>query len=73
MMDYRDLMKELDRNENATLYKLENDIFDTVALVYNEGTPQEEVLVLTDMQGAYPTCLDDIDGYDWVRAEEVDW
>ena len=72
-MENRDLMKVLDENETAVLYKLENDIFDTVALVYNEGTENEETYVLTDMQGMYPKTLDEANDYDWVRAEDVDW
>ena len=72
-MSYSDLMKVLDSADDVTLYKLENDLFDTVVLIYNEDTPREEAYVLTDMQGMYPTTLDEIEEYDWCRAEDVDW
>lgn len=72
-MDYRDLMEVLDENDEMVLYRLQNDLFDTVCLVYNEGERNEESYVLTDMQGQYPKALDEIEEYDWVRAEDIDW
>ena len=45
MIDALDTLKELDYNEaeDATLLKLENDIFDTAVLVYHRDSPDEEV------------------------------
>ena len=71
-----DIMKDLeilDENDECTLYHLENEIFDTAVLVYNEGVDDEQVLVLTDMQGAYPESIEEVPEYDWVNAEEVDF
>jgi hypothetical protein len=71
-----DIMKDLevlDENDECTLYHLENEIFDTAVLVYNEGMDDEQVLVLTDMQGAYPESIEEVPEYDWVNAEEVDF
>ena len=73
MCDYSDLMTKLDEDDVSTLYKMENDLFDTVVLIYNEDTPQEECYVLTDMQGAHPKTMDEVGDYDWVRAEDVNW
>lgn len=73
MTDYKDLMTALDSNNEVTLYKLENDLFDTVVAIYNEGEDNEETYVLTDMQGQYPTTIDDMADYDWCRAEDVNW
>lgn len=71
-----DIMKDLeilDENDECTLYHLENEIFDTAVLVYNEDMDDEQVLVLTDMQGAYPESIEEVPEYDWVNAEEVDF
>lgn len=71
-----DIMKDLeilDENDECTLYHLENEIFDTAVLVYNEGMDDEQVLVLTDMQGAYPESIEEVPEYDWANAEEVDF
>jgi len=71
-----DIMKDLeilDENDECTLYHLENEIFDTAVLVYNEGMDDEQALVLTDMQGAYPESIEEVPEYDWVNAEEVDF
>lgn len=73
MMENRDLMTVLDENEDYTLYRMQNDIFDTAVMVYHEGRPDEENLVLTDMQGPFPKTLEDAVDFEWVRAEEVDW
>ena len=73
MTDYRELMTVLDSNDEVTLYKLENDIFDTVVAIYNEDESNEEAYVLTDMQGQYPTTIDEMSEYDWCRAEDIDW
>lgn len=73
MTDYRELMAVLDSNDEVTLYKLENDLFDTVVAIYNEDEANEETYVLTDMQGTYPTTIEDMVEYDWCRAEDVDW
>lgn len=73
MTDYRELMTVLDSNDEVTLYKLENDIFDTVVAIYNEDEINEDAYVLTDMQGQYPTTIEEMSEYDWCRAEDVDW
>lgn len=73
MTDYRELMAVLDSNDEVTLYKLENDLFDTVVAIYNEDESSEEAYVLTDMQSTYPTTIDEMGDYDWCRAEDVDW
>lgn len=73
MTEYKELMEAIESNTECILYRLKNDIFDTVALIYNEGTNNEETYVLTDMQGAYPESLDEIEDYDWVRAEDINW
>lgn len=73
MSSYRDLMQVLDSKDNMTLYRLKNDIFDTVALVYNEDTAQEETYVLLDMQGQFSVTIDDISDYDWIRSEDIKW
>ena len=61
-------MKILDERGDETLYLLQNEIFDTVVLECGD-----ESYVLTDMQGQYPTSLDECVEYDWVNAEEVDF
>ncbi len=61
-------MKILDERGDETLYLLQNEIFDTVVLECGD-----ESYVLTDMQGQYPTTLDECAEYDWVNAEEVDF
>lgn len=73
MNDYRELMTVLDSNDELTLYKLVNDIFDTAVAIYNEDEPNEAVYVLTDMQGAYPLTIAEMGDYDWCRAEDIDW
>ena len=72
-MENRDLMEVLDENGTTVLYRLKNDIFDTVALVYNEGTAMEESYVLTDMQGPYPKSLEEVSEYEWVKPEDICW
>lgn len=73
MTEYRELMTLLDSNDEITLYKLENDLFDTAVVIYNEDEDSEQAYVLTDMQGPYPTTIDEISDYSWCRAEDVDW
>lgn len=73
MTDYRDMMPVLDENDEMVLFRLENDLFDTVCILCGEGTANEQAYVLTDMQGPFPTSLDEVGDYDWVRAEDVDW
>ena len=72
-MENRDIMTVLDEDGTTVLYRMKNDIFDTVALVYHDGEPNEEGYVLTDMQGPFPTTLSDVSDYDWVPADQVDW
>lgn len=75
MIDVLDTLKELDYNEaeDATLLKLENDIFDTAVLVYRRDSPDEEVYVLDNMQGEYPETFEDVPFFNWNRIEDVDW
>lgn len=73
MTEYRELMTLLDSNDEISLYKLENDLFDTAVVIYNEDEDSEQAYVLTDMQGAYPTSIDEISDYSWCRVEDVDW
>lgn len=75
MIDVLDTLKELDYNEaeDATLLKLENDIFDTAVLVYHRDSPDEEVYVLDNMQGEYPETFEDVPFFNWNRIEDVDW
>ena len=75
MIDVLDTIKELDYNEaeDATLLKLENDIFDTAVLVYHRDSPDEEVYVLENMQGEYPETFEDVPFFNWNRIEDVDW
>lgn len=75
MIDALDTLKELDYNEaeDATLLKLENDIFDTAVLVYHRDSPDEEVYVLDNMQGEYPETFEDVPFFNWNRIEDVDW
>ena len=75
MIDALDTLKELDCNEaeDATLLKLENDIFDTAVLVYHRDSPDEEVYVLDNMQGEYPETFEDVPFFNWNRIEDVDW
>ena len=75
MIDVLDTLKELDYNEaeDATLLKLENDIFDTAVLVYHRDSPYEEVYVLDNMQGEYPETFEDVPFFNWNRIEDVDW
>lgn len=73
MMEYSDLMVLLDSDETISLYRLENDVFDTVVAIVNEGEANEETWVLTDMQGTFPVTIDEMSEYDWARAEDVDW
>lgn len=66
-------MPILDTNEreNAVLIRLKNDLFDTVALVYNMDEPNEETYVLSDMQGSFPESFDEVADYDWTRIEDA--
>jgi hypothetical protein len=73
MSDIMNNLEVLDIDDECTLYHMENDIFDTAVLVYNEGTSEEQTLVLADMQGAFPQSIEEIPDYDWVNAEDVDW
>lgn len=74
MNDYRDLMVELDSDGETTLYKLENDLFDTVVAIYHEDEDDEQAYVLTDMQSAYyPMTIAEMAEYEWARAEDIDW
>ena len=73
MIDIMKCLEILDENDECTLYHLENEIFDTAVLIYNEGTNNEQVLVLTDMQKAHPESIEEISEYDWINAEEVDF
>lgn len=75
MIDALDTLKELDYNEaeDATLLKLENDIFDTAVLVYHRDSPDEEVYVLDNMQGEYPETFEDVPFFNWNRIEDVNW
>lgn len=57
----------LDSNETGTLYRLKNDIFDSVAF----EAPDGEMYFPKDMQGAFPTSLEEVPNYDWVTKE--DW
>lgn len=63
----------MDQNEEAVLYRLKNEIFDTVVLVYNEDEPNEEIYFLTDMQGSFPETLEEVPEFDWVLSDNVDW
>lgn len=65
----------IDRSEaeDAVLIRLQNDVFDTVALVYHLDEVDEEIYLLTDMQGSYPETFEDVPDYDWCRAEDVDY
>lgn len=70
MTDVIEGMELLDENEmGEKLYRLENDIFDTVVLV----EPDETAMVLDDMQGAYPETLEECSEYGWNNAEDVEW
>lgn len=71
MYAYDNVMQVLDADGDTVLYRLVNDLFDTVALVYNDGCADEECYLLHDMQGAYPTRLADVQEYDWAPAEEM--
>lgn len=65
----------IDRNESedAVLIRLQNEVFDTVALVYHLDTDHEEIYLLTDMQGKYPVSFEEVPDYSWCRAEDVDY
>ena len=71
-MDILTEMPILDTDEetDTVLIRLENDIFDTVALVIHMDESDEEVYFLRDMQGEFPTTLEEAREYDWVTAEE---
>ena len=60
-------------DEDAVLIKIQNDIFDTVALVYHLDEKNEEIYFLTDMQGSYPETFEEVPDYDWCRAEDINW
>ena len=74
-MDILETMPIIDRNEeeDAVLIRLENDMFDTVVLVYHFGEENEEVYVLDDMQGECPESFDEVQYFNWNRAEDIDW
>ena len=59
--------------EDAVLVRLQNDLFDTVLLVYHIDTDDEEAYALGDMQGAYPTTFEEVPEYDWYRLEDINW
>lgn len=76
MIDVLDTLPVLDRNEeeDAVLLRLQNDMFDTVVLVYHMNSPYEEVYVLDDMQSAYvPESFEEVADYNWNNAEDIDW
>lgn len=57
----------LDENENEQLYRLENALFNTVALVVNG-----EEFVLVNMQDSdFPLTLADAMYYNWLPLAEV--
>ena len=65
-------------DEDAVLIKIQNDIFDTVALVYHLDEKNEEIYFLTDMQasaheGILPETFEEVPDYDWCRAEDINW
>ena len=60
-------------DEDAVLIKIQNDIFDTVALVYHLDEDNEGIYFLTDMQGKYPETFEEVPDYDWCRAEDINW
>jgi len=66
-------MPVLDTNEreNAVLIRLKNDLFDSVALVYNMDESNEETYVLCDMQGSFPESFNEVADYDWMRIEDA--
>lgn len=65
----------IDRSEkeDAVLIRFDNEVFDTVALVYHLDTDQEEIYLLTDMQGKFPVSFEEVTDYTWCRAEDVDY
>lgn len=71
-MDILTEMPVLDTDEetDTVLIRLENDIFDTVALVVHMDESDEEVYFLKDMQGDFPATLEEAREYDWVTANE---
>lgn len=71
-MDILEEMPILDTDEktDTVLIRLENDIFDTVALVVHMDESNEEVYFLRDMQGQFPTTIEEASGYDWITADE---
>ena len=74
-MDILDTMPIIDKNEeeDAVLIRLENEMFDTVALVYHMDEEREEVYFLSDMQGPFPESFAEVPDYDWILAENIDW
>lgn len=74
MLDVMDTLKVLGRNdeEDSTLVKIETDDLNTVALIWHMGDDEnEEVYVLTDMQGYYPEDIEDVEEFDWIRIEDL--
>lgn len=63
----------IDRGEDALLVRLQNDIFDTVALINRPFAADEETLVLTDWQGATPETLEEAEDFDWINIDDVDF
>lgn len=74
MKEYEEFMVVLDSdNEGTVLYHLNNDLFDTVVLVYHDGEANEEAYALNDMQGHYPKTLCDVSEYEWTPAEQINY
>ena len=74
-MDIMDTLPVIDRNEDedAVLLRLENELFDTVVLVYHMGDDNEEAYVLDNMQGEFPETFGEVQYYNWNRIEDIDW
>lgn len=56
----------LDENEEDQLYRLKNEMFDTVILVCDG-----EEFALRDMQGTWPETLEEAAEYDWFPLAQI--
>lgn len=54
-----------DEANDAVLVRLENELLDSVLLIYHPDRANEEVYVLDDMQGSFPTTFDEVPDHDW--------
>lgn len=61
-------------DEDVELIRIIDDKLNTTTvLVYHRDTPNQEIYVLSDIQGSYPGTMEEVEYYTWIRAEDAEW